>query len=180
MTGQVESVNRDSKHEFSKVPQPSIQLLQGLGVEGDAHAGTTVQHLYLIKKDASKPNLRQVHLIHAELLDEVNGKGFRVQAADLGENILTRGVDLLGLPRGTKLHLGEQAVMEVTGLRNPCSQIENFQTGLLKEMVQKDAGGNPVFRCGIMSVVLTGGEVNPGDAIRVELPAEPHLPLERV
>lgn len=176
----VEAVAIDGTHRFSKVPQPSIRLLTGLGVEGDAHAGVTVKHRSRVRRDPTQPNLRQVHLIHAELFDEVAQQGFQVRAADLGENVTTRGIDLLGLPRGTKLHLGEAAVVEVTGLRNPCSQIEDFQTGLLKAVLGKDEAGKVILKAGIMSIVLVGGQVLPGDSIRIELPPPPFVPLERV
>lgn len=176
----IESVSADGGHHFSKIVQPGIRLLAGLGVEGDAHAGVTVRHRSRVRKDPTQPNLRQVHLIHAELLDELSSKGFSVRPADLGENILTRGLDVLKLPRGTRLHLGAQAVVEVTGLRNPCAQIENFQPGLLAAVLGRDEQGEVAFKAGIMGVVVQGGEVRPGDDIRVELPPEPHQRLERV
>lgn len=177
---QVVSVSRDDQHRFSKQVTPVIRLLAGLGVEGDAHAGTTVKHRSRVRRDPGQPNLRQVHLIQAELLDELVGKGFTVQPADLGENILTRGLDLLGLPRGTKLSIGADAMVEITGVRNPCAQIDNFQPGLLKAVLDEDEQGNLIRKAGIMGVVLSGGEVKAGDAIHVELPPEPHFPLERV
>ena len=176
----VVSVSRDAEHRFSKQVTPVIRLLAGLGVEGDAHAGEKVKHRSRVRKDPTQPNLRQVHLIHAELLDELTGKGFTVLPADLGENILTRGLDLLGLPTGTKLLLGPEAVVEITGLRNPCSQIDDFQPGLLKAVLDRDKQGNLIRKAGIMGVVLNGGEVKPGDSIRVELPSEPHVPLQQV
>ncbi|MEH2476000.1 MOSC domain-containing protein YiiM [Nitrobacteraceae bacterium AZCC 2161] len=164
-------------HHFSKTPSLSIRLLPGLGVEGDAHMGETVKHLYLARKNPDAPNLRQVHLMHAELFDEVRAKGFDVKPGDLGENITTEGVDLLGLSTGTKLYLGDEAIIEITGLRNPCHQIDDFQKGLLKATLDKDADGKLVRKSGIMSVVLTGGDVRPGDTIRVEPPEGPHRPL---
>lgn len=176
----VMGVATDAVHRFSKEPQPAIRLLAGLGVQGDAHAGTTVRHRSRVRLDPTQPNLRQVHLIHAELFDEVQAQGFTVHPADLGENITTRGLDLLGLPCGTVLHLGGSAVIKVTGLRNPCAQIDAFQPGLLRAVLGEDACGNAVFRAGIMGVVLVGGEVRPGDTIHVELPPEPHEPLARV
>ncbi|GAA5501706.1 hypothetical protein Dxin01_01445 [Deinococcus xinjiangensis] len=176
----VQSVSADSQHHFSKVVQPSITLLAGLGVAGDAHAGVTVQHRSRVRQDPTQPNLRQVHLLAAELLEELRGRGFAVQPADLGENILTSGVKLLDLPRGTRLHLGSAAVIEVTGLRNPCAQIEHFQTGLLAAVLDKASDGQLIRKAGIMGVVLEGGEVHAGDRIRVELPPEPHQKLERV
>lgn len=165
-------------HHFSKTPSLSIRLLAGLGVEGDAHMGETVKHLYLKRKNPDAPNLRQVHLMHQELFDEVAAKGFSVKPGDLGENITTQGVDLLGLSTGTRLYLGDDAVIEVTGLRNPCHQIEDFQKGLLAEVFEKNRETKTLVRkSGIMSIVLTGGDVRPGDPIRVEPPAGPHRPL---
>jgi len=172
----VVGVQISGKHAFSKVPQDAIRLIENFGVEGDAHAGATDQHLYHIRRFGQHPNLRQVHLIQAELLDEVAGKGHAVCPGELGENISTRHVDLLGLPTGTRLRLGSEAVIELTGLRNPCHQIEDFQPGLLKHLVEKKPTGL-VRRAGVMSVVLQGGDVRPGDAIEIELPPLPHEPL---
>jgi MOSC domain-containing protein YiiM len=178
--GSVVAVSARAGHHFSKTPGLSIRLLRGLGVAGDAHMGETVKHRSRVRKDPSRPNLRQVHLIHAELLAELRGNGFVVQPADLGENVTTEGIDLLALPTGTRLHLGESAVVEITGLRNPCIQIDNFQNGLMAATLDRDAQGNLVRKAGIMSIVISDGDVRPGDAIRVELPAEPHLPLQPV
>lgn len=178
--GRVTAVSRSEVHGFSKPKVESIRLLAGLGVEGDTHLGVTVQHRSRVAQDPTQPNLRQVHLIHGELHEQLREAGFPLAAGDLGENITTVGLDLLGLPRGTRLHLGDQAVVEVTGLRNPCQQINDFRPGLLKLIVGRDAEGNPVRKGGIMGIVLSGGEVRPEDPIRVELPAGPHLPLERV
>jgi MOSC domain-containing protein YiiM len=164
-------------HHFSKTPGLSIRLLKNLGVAGDAHMGETVKHRSRVRKDPTQPNLRQVHLIHAELFDELRSKGFRVQPGDLGENVTTSGLDLLALPAGTRLHLGLTAVVEVTGLRNPCIQIESFQKGLMAATLDKDADGNLIRKAGIMGIVLNDGDVRPGDLIGVELPAEPHQPL---
>ncbi|MDI1462939.1 MOSC domain-containing protein [Catellatospora sp. KI3] len=179
-SARVVAVSRDGEHRFSKPNADEIQLIAGIGVAGDAHAGVTVQHLSRVAADPSQPNLRQVHLIHAELHDEVREQGFEVAPGELGENITTRGIDLLSLPRGTVLRFGEQAAVEVTGLRNPCAQIDRFDDGLLKQVVYRDEDGGLVRRAGIMSIVLAGGPVRPGDAITVELPPEPHLPLDRV
>jgi MOSC domain-containing protein YiiM len=176
----VQSVSLSARHAFSKEPQAEITLLAGLGVEGDAHLGVTVQHRSRVAKDPSQPNLRQVHLIHAELLDELAQKGFTVAPADMGENILTRGIDLLALPRGATLHLGESAVVEVTGLRNPCKQINDFQPGLMQATLDYDADGKLIRKAGVMAIVLTGGRVCPGDQITVTLPDTPHQPLEAV
>ncbi|GAA0666479.1 MOSC domain-containing protein [Streptomyces thermocarboxydovorans] len=180
MSGTVTAVSSNGEYSFTKPNRESITLLAGLGVEGDVHAGTTVKHRSRIAQDPTQPNLRQVHLIHEELFAEVARAGFEVRPGDLGENITTRGIDLLALPTGTLLHIGAEAVVEVTGLRNPCVQIDAFQEGLLKQVVGRDADGNLVRKAGIMSVVRQGGVVRPGDTIKVKLPAEPHRPLERV
>ncbi|WP_328493823.1 MOSC domain-containing protein [Streptomyces sp. NBC_00414] len=180
MGGSVAAVSSNGAYSFTKPNRESITLLAGLGVEGDVHAGVTVKHRFRMRKDPSQPNLRQVHLIHEELFDEVRGAGFEVAAGELGENVTTRGIDLLGLPTGTLLRLGDEAVVEVTGLRNPCAQIDTFQKGLMRQVVGRDEDGKARFRSGIMSVVVTGGLVRPGDPVEVELPAGPHLPLEIV
>jgi MOSC domain-containing protein YiiM len=174
------AVSRDSEHRFSKPVVDEIRLLEGLGVEGDAHLGVTVQHLSRVRADPTQPNLRQVHLIHAELADELRASGFTIAPGALGENVTTRGVDLLGLPRGTVLRIGPDAAIEVTGLRNPCNQINAFRPGLLKEVVHQAPDGTLVRKAGIMGIVLRGGPIKPGDAIVVELPDGPHVPLERV
>ncbi|MFD6344312.1 MOSC domain-containing protein [Streptomyces roseolus] len=178
--GIVTTVSSNGTYSFTKPNRESITLLAGLGVDGDVHAGVTVKHRSRVAQDPTQPNLRQVHLIHAELFDEVAEAGFAVAPGDLGENVTTRGVDLLALPTGTRLHLGAEAVVEITGLRNPCAQIDGFRRGLLKQVVGRDADGALVRKAGIMGIVLTGGEVRPGDPVRVELPAAPHRPLERV
>jgi MOSC domain-containing protein YiiM len=176
----VVGVNSCPGHRFSKAPNLSIRLLKGLGVAGDAHMGETVKHRSRVRKDPTQPNLRQVHLIHAELFDELRAKGFVVQPGELGENITTSGVDLLALPTGTRLHLGASAVVEITGLRNPCIQIENFQRGLMAATLDRDRAGNVVRKAGVMSIVIAGGDVRPGDSIRAEMPGEPHQPLQPV
>jgi MOSC domain-containing protein YiiM len=180
MYGAVVAVSTDGSHEFSKPSRPYVELLTGLGVVGDAHLGELVQHRSRVARDPSQPNLRQVHLIHAELHDELAVAGFTVAPGDMGENVTTRGLDLLGLPTGARLRLGESAVVEVTGLRNPCAQIDAFSKGLLKAVLGKDDDGNLVRKAGIMGVVLADGVVAPGDPIRVELPPEPHQPLAPV
>jgi MOSC domain-containing protein YiiM len=167
-------------HHFSKTPSLSIRLLTGLGVAGDAHMGETVKHRSRVRKDPTAPNLRQVHLMHAELFDELRAKGFNVKPGDLGENVTTSGIDLLALPAGTRLHLGATAVVEVTGLRNPCVQIDTFQKGLMAATLDKDDAGNLIRKAGIMSIVLSDGDVRPGDAVRIELPAGPQRPLQPV
>jgi MOSC domain-containing protein YiiM len=176
----VQAVAASPAHGFSKPMRHRICLLEGLGVEGDAHCGATVKHRSRVAKDPTQPNLRQLHLIHAELLAELAAAGFELAPGDLGENITTRGLDLLALPRGTRLHLGAAAVVEVTGLRNPCWQIDAFRKGLLAEVLGRDAAGRILRKTGVMAVVRAGGDVVPGDAIRVELPAVPHEPLDIV
>jgi MOSC domain-containing protein YiiM len=180
LDGRVVAVARDGEHRFSKQSVASITILAGLGVEGDAHQGVTVKHRSRVAADPSQPNLRQVHLIHAELFDELAAKGFEVAPANLGENITTKDVDILGLPRSTILRIGAEVVLEVTGLRNPCAQIERFQTGLLAAVLDRGPSGELIRKAGIMTVVHSGGAVRPGDRIVVELPPPPHLPLERV
>ncbi|MFJ2666816.1 MOSC domain-containing protein [Nocardia fluminea] len=180
MSGTVIAVNSNETYSFTKPTRPSIRLLTGLGVEGDVHAGTTVKHRSRVAQDPTQPNLRQVHLMHEELFTEVADHGFAVHPGDLGENITTSGLDLLALPVGTLLRIGSDAVVEVTGLRNPCIQIDRFQAGLLKQLVRHDAAGALVRKAGIMSVVVSGGEVRPGDSIVVELPPQPWKALDRV
>src|SRR5258708_25625584 len=180
MKGIVAAVSRSAKHTLAKPNEPSIRLLTGLVVEGDAHLGITVKHRSRVARDPSQPNLRQVHLIHLELHDELREAGFAVSAGQMGENVTTRGVDLLGLPTGAWLHLGSTAVVEVTGLRNPCAQLDGIQPGLMAATLGRDAEGNLIRKAGVMSIVLAGGEVRPGDAIRVELPLGPRRRLEPV
>ncbi|CAL9676208.1 hypothetical protein SUDANB15_07782 (plasmid) [Streptomyces sp. enrichment culture] len=180
MSGRVTAVSSNGEYSFTKPNRDSVRLLAGLGVEGDVHAGVTVKHRSRVAQDPTQPNLRQVHLIHEELFDEVGEEGFRVAPGELGENVTTRGIDLLGLPVGALLRIGDSAVLEVTGLRNPCLQIDNFQDGLLKQVVGRDEAGNVVRKAGIMSVVREGGVVRPGDTVEVELPSGPHRPLDRV
>ena len=178
--GRVLSVSASSEHGFSKVVQPSIRLLAGLGVEGDAHAGITVKHRSRVAVDPTQPNLRQVHLIHAELFTELASKGFQLSPGALGENILTEDIALLDLPAGTRLHLGREAIVEVTGLRNPCTQIDGLMPGLRAELIVKLGKGKLIRKGGIMGIVLAGGTVASGDTITVELPAPPLRPLDRV
>ena len=180
MSGVVTAVSRSPAHTLVKRNEASVRLLAGRGVEGDAHLGEQVQHVSRVKRDPARPNLRQVHLIHAELHDELRAAGFAVSAGQMGDNVTTRGVDLLGLPVGTRLRLGETAVVEVTGLRNPCVQLERIQPGLMEATLARDEHGALVRKAGVMSVVVAGGEVRPGDPVAVELPPEPHRPLEPV
>jgi MOSC domain-containing protein YiiM len=180
MSAVVVAVSCSATHTFSKANHNTIQLLAGLGVEGDAHMGQTVKHRSRVAIDPSQPNLRQVHLIHAELHDELRAAGFAVMAGQMGENITTRGIDLLGLAVGTRLHFGEHAVVEVTGLRNPCVQLDQFQSGLRAAVLGRDEQGNLIRKAGIMGIVLTSGKVHVGDLIGIELPQQPYRPLERV
>jgi MOSC domain-containing protein YiiM len=176
----VRAVHVSTLHSFSKFTEPAIRLIEGLGVEGDAHAGTTVKHRSRVARDPHAPNLRQVHLLHAELFDELMTAGFAVWPGELGENVTTHGVDLLGLPTGARLHLGDEAVVELTGLRNPCSQLNRFQAGLMAATLAHDADGRLVRKAGVMAIVLQGGTVQAGDAIRIDLPAGNAKPLEPV
>ena len=181
----VVAVSCSAAHTMAKPNVDAIRLLAGLGVEGDAHCGVTVKHRSRVKRDPTQPNLRQVHLVHAELLDELVASGFDVGPGRIGENVTTRGIDLLGLPTGSRLHLGADAVVEVTGLRNPCGQLDGIQPGLRSATIEwGPAGedGDEIVRrlAGIMGIVVAGGEVCPGDAITVALPDGPHEPLSVV
>jgi hypothetical protein len=180
MTATVTAVFRSPTHTMRKTLEPSIQLLAGLGVDGDAHAGVTVKHRSRVAADPTQPNLRQVHLIHGELHDQLRTRGFQVQAGEMGENITTRGLDLLALPVGSRLQIGNEAILEITGLRNPCVQLDVLEPGLMEAVLGRDANGNLIRKAGIMGVVIAGGLVLAGDEILVELPPEPHRALERV
>jgi MOSC domain-containing protein YiiM len=177
MAATIIAVSLRRGHHFSKTNALAIRLIEGLGVDGDAHAGVTVKHRSRVRRDPTQPNLRQVHLVHRELFDELRGKGFDIAPGDIGENVTTSGIDLLALPSGTRLRLGASAIVEVTGLRNPCVQLNTFRAGLMDATLDRDADGNLIRKAGIMSIVLAGGEVRPGDAIVVELPAQPHHAL---
>jgi MOSC domain-containing protein YiiM len=177
--GTVIAVSLSKKHTFSKEKQEIIKLVKGLGVEGDAHLGSTVKHRSRVAQDPNQPNLRQVHLIQNELFEELTDR-FNIKPGQLGENITTVGINLLDLPTDTILSIGESAIIKVTGLRNPCAQIDNFKPGLLKAVLDKDSDGNLIRKAGIMGVILQSGEVKPGDTIRVELPHRPFKKLERV
>jgi len=177
MPATITSVSLSGSHSFSKAPRDGIVLLAGLGIEGDAHCGEKVKHRSRVARDPNQPNLRQVHLLHAELFDELAGAGFTVAAGELGENVTTRGIALLDLPQGTQLRLGSSAVVEITGLRNPCPQIDRFRTGLVSAVLDRAADGSLVRKAGVMAIVLAGGSVRAGDAIEVSLPAGPHRAL---
>ena len=178
--GKVGAVSLLSRHRLSKDNAFSIRLLKGLGVEGDAHCGETVKHRSRVRKDPTTPNLRQVHLIQAELFEDLAASGFSVEPGQMGENITTRGIDLLAMPVGTKLCIGDDSVLELTGLRNPCSQLEGLQKGLMAATLDRDGEGGLIRKAGVMAIVLKGGDVRPGDAIEVELPSAPHRALEPV
>ncbi|HAV07706.1 MAG TPA: MOSC domain-containing protein [Rhodobacteraceae bacterium] len=179
-SGKVVAVARDDAHRFSKELVSEIRIVEGLGVEGDAHLGRTVKHRSRVAADPSQPNLRHVHLIHSELFSEVGNRGFVVHPADLGENITTIGVDLLALPKGTVLKIGQTVELEVTGLRNPCSQIDDFQSGLLSAVLMKGENGELIRKSGIMAIAKAGGMVKAGNRIQLVYPVKPYLPLERV
>ncbi|KAA6464981.1 MOSC domain-containing protein [Acidobacteria bacterium AB60] len=180
MNGIVVSVSADATHRFCKPVTASIWLLEGLGVKGDAHFGVTVQHRSRVAKDPTQPNLRQVHLIQSELFEELALAGFEVHPGQMGENVTTRGIDLLSLPAGAHLELGDAAAIAITGLRNPCFQIDHFQNGLMKAVLDRDEDGALIRKAGVMGIVLKSGEVRPGDAIRVTFPPQPHQPLQVV
>ena len=180
LIGVVVAVSRSPSHRFSKRNEVSIRLTSGLGIDGDAHSGVTVKHRSRVSKDPTVPNLRQVHLLHEELFDELRPQGFDLAPGLIGENVTTRGVDLLGLPCGARLYLGDSAVVQLTGLRNPCSQLDKFRPGLMRATLGRDDDGGLILKAGVMGIVLADGDVRIGDTIRVELPAEPHRKLERV
>lgn len=179
-TPKIIALSKSEKYTFHKYNCEQIKLLKGLGVEGDIHMGKTVKHRSRVAHDPSQPNLRQVHLIHSELLEELKEKGFIVKPGELGENITTAGIDLLGLSKGTILEIGETVKIEITGLRNPCKQLNTFQSGLLKAVIDKDEKGNLIRKSGVMSIVLEGGVVNVNDEIAVKVPEGSHIPLEKV
>lgn len=164
-------------HHFSKITRPAITLVAGLGVSGDAHFGRTVQHRYNKRKTPDAPNLRQVHLLPCELFDEVAALGFTLDAGELGENITTQGLELLSLPLGTRLRIGREAVVELTGLRDPCTLINKFQPGLKEAMFARSDDGQTIRKSGVMSIVITGGEVKAGDSITIVKPDTPFTPL---
>ena len=173
----VTAVSRSATHTMSKPNADSLLLVAGLGVDGDAHSGKTVKHRSRVRRDPSQPNLRQVHLLHAELHDELRAAGFDLAPGQMGENITTRGIDLLDLPTATRLHLGDSAIVELTGLRNPCVQLDGIAEGLMAATLDRDEQGNLVRKAGVMGIVLVGGVVRPGDPVRIGPPAEPRRPL---
>jgi MOSC domain-containing protein YiiM len=173
----VEAVSSGAVHGIGKDNAGVIRLVAGVGVDGDVHAGATVKHRSRVRKDPSQPNLRQVHLIHTELHEELADQGFDLRPGEMGENVTTSGVELLALPTGARLRLGSQAIVEIKGLRNPCAQLDEIAPGLLKAVLDRDSRGELVRKSGVMGVVVEGGEVRPGDPIEVELPPEPHVRL---
>ncbi|HUC10205.1 MAG TPA: MOSC domain-containing protein [Stellaceae bacterium] len=177
MSGVVTAVSRSPRHTLVKANEVRIRLVAGLGVDGDAHQGVTVKHRSRVRSNPAATNLRQVHLIHAELHEELRQKGFDLAPGQMGENITTSGVDLLGLAAGTRLHIGDNAMVEVTGLRNPCAQLDKIRKGLMAATLDRDAAGGLVRKAGIMGIVLASGEVRPGDPIRIEPPPGPYRPL---
>jgi MOSC domain-containing protein YiiM len=178
--GLVVAVSRRAGHKLAKPNRDAIRLLAGLGVEGDAHAGETVEHRSRVRRDPTEPNLRQVHLIAGELHDELRAAGFDVSRGQMGENVTTLAIDLLALPTGTRLHLGDEAEIELTGLRNPCVQLNDIQRGLMQATLDRDAQGNLIRKAGVMAIVRLSGEVRPGDAVTMRMPQPPHTPLEPV
>lgn len=180
MNPHVIAVSTSSIHAFSKGTASQIKLLAGLGVEGDAHCGVTVKHRSRVARDPTQPNLRQVHLIHAELFEELAAQGFKVVPGQIGENIATRNLNMLALPVDTELHIGPSAIVKLTGLRNPCEQLNQFQPGLTAAVLGRTPEGKLVRKAGVMGVVIASGVVQPGNSITVKLPAKPHRILERV
>ncbi len=178
--GFVKSVSKSKTHSFRKENCPQISLLKGLGVEGDAHMGKNVKHRSRVAKDPNQPNLRQVHLIHSELFEELKSKGFQIKAGQIGENITTTGINLLDLPKDAILSIGPKVKIKITGLRNPCHQLDLIKPGLMKAVLDTDPEGNLIRKAGIMGIVLEGGEVESGTPIRIELPPKPHVKLDRV
>lgn len=180
MTGVVVAVSRSGTHTFTKANERLIRLVAGLGVEGDAHFGEMARHRSIVRKDPTQPNLRQVHLVHEEFQDELRAAGYAITPGTVGENITTRGIDLLSLPTGARLQFGDAAIVEVTGLRKPCRQLDAYQEGLTAATLGRDDDGKLLYKCGVMAIVIAGGEVRPGDQIRVTLPPAPHRRLEAV
>jgi hypothetical protein len=177
MMPSVIAVSSSPAYTFSKPNLPSVNLVAGIGVEGDAHSGPLIRHRDLVNQDPTQPNLRQVLLIQQEIFESLAERGHEVGAGHLGDNITTQGLDLHALPTGTRLRLGDTAVVELTGLRQPCPQIDDFQNGLTTVLRHRDAEGDMVQAAGVMSIVLDGGTVKPGDRIELDVPPEPHQPL---
>lgn len=172
LQGIVLAVSADRGHRFRKMPQRDILLVEGHGVEGDAHAGPFVRHRYLARRQPRLPNLRQVHLIPSALFGTLRRCGYEIGAGGLGENVTTAGLNLEEMPLGTRILLGQTASVELIGLRTPCVLIDRFRSGL-KQHLLAFAKTGPAFRCGVMGVVRTGGRVAAGDVARVVLPSPP-------
>jgi MOSC domain-containing protein YiiM len=175
--GEVIAVARSEDHRFSKQVVDEIRLIAGVGVEGDCHGGASVQHRSRVARDPTQPNLRQVHLVHEELFAELRAQGFEIEPGAIGENVTTRALDLLALPQTTRLRLGDEAVVELTGLRNPCLQLDRYRSGLMQAVLERTPDGALIRKAGVMAIVLKGGAVRPGDRIEVELPTGKPKPL---
>lgn len=181
MSGIVTTVSAGPAHGVDKPNQESIELIAGRGIAGDAHSGEKIKHRARVKRDATQPNLRQVHLIDASLHEQLRDEGFAVEAGQMGENVTVRGIEqLIWLPARTRLAIGDRAVVELTGLRNPCAQLDQIHRGLMKAVLGRDEQGDLVYRCGVMAIVLAGGPVRPGDRVRVQSPPEPHVALRPI
>ncbi len=180
MYKRVEAVHLSETHSMKKYTKDSISLIRGLGVEGDAHFGKKVKHRYLIRKDPTKANLRQVHLIQNEIFDELKEKGFEISPGEMGENITTSGIDILNLPEGTILELGKEATIQITGLRTPCVLLDGIQKGLMKALISKKPKGEKVFKAGVMAIVLKSGKVKKGDGINVIYPPKPFIKMKHL
>jgi len=163
------SVSMSSSHGFSKRPTDYIYLLSGCGVQGDVHCSGA----------ASSNNKRQVHLIASELLTELarkdsKGRAYIISPGALGENITTKGIDLVGLNEGTRLHFGDgddHAIVRITGLRNPKKRLDEWPKGLLDRCAMKNKKGEITGRkIGVMGIVEEDGFVQPGHMVYVEKP----------
>jgi len=180
LDGKVKAVSLSDKHTIRKFNRTYINIIPGFGVEGDAHAGNKVKHRYLVKKDPGRPNLRQVHLISMEIYKELQQKGFAIKPGDMGENITTEGIDIMNLPLDTKLQVGQEVELQITGIREPCSLLNHIENGLMKATISKSSGGTLLLKAGIMSIVIKGGIVAPDDTIKILLPPEPHHRMSTV
>lgn len=173
------ALSKSASHTLKKENYNSLELLKGLGVNGDAHMGKNVKHRSRVARNPYQLNLRQVHLIHGELLEELKTNGYHIIPGQMGENITTSGIDLLSLPKDTILKIGVSSI-QITGLRNPCYQLDGIQPGLMKAVLDKDADGNLIRKAGVMAIVLEGGTIETGDEISIEYPEKPHQALEKV
>lgn len=180
MAGRIEALHSSPSHSLKKETTSSLEIIKGLGVKGDAHMGAKIKHVYRVRKDPNEPNLRQVHIIHAELFDELKTKDFDISFGEMGENITCSGLDILSLPTDTELQMGVSTRLKVTGLRNPCAQLDSIKKGLMKACLDRNQSGEMIPKVGIMTIVLEGGIINQGDEIKVVFPPEPHRKLEAV